>query len=81
MNATIGFLLLVNALIIAKTAIAEGLWKYKMNSLKKKRDKVLKERDEAYRTLQTHLEIKANNHFADKNTRQKTLALFNNKID
>ena len=51
MNATIGFLLLVNALIIAKTAIAEGLWKYKLNSFKKKRDKVLKERDEAHRTL------------------------------
>ena len=76
MNATIGFLLLVNALIIAKTAIAEGLRKFKLKNLKKKRDKVLKEREEAYRTLQKHLEIKANSKFMNRDTHQKTITHF-----
>ena len=81
MIVTIGLLLLVNATIIVRAGIMQGLRQSKLRNMKKKREIVMKERDEALKTLENHLEMKANRHFLDRETRRKTLANFTLQLD
>ena len=81
MIITVLLLLGVNALIIMRAVIQQGMRMYKLKTYKKKQDKILSEREDAIDSLKKQVKLKANEHSLGRRERRKTIVYFSNQID